>query len=449
MPENKLKPGSTEDFVASLLEKAKKYGATSADVVMAEGRELSATLHGGKIDTIERSENSGFGLRAFVGSQSAIISSSKFDDADVLAERAVSMAKQAPADEYASLAAKDQLATKFIDLDVFDAKEPEPSELINLATETEAIALAQKGITNSDGADSGFGSYITTLATSSGFYHTHNSTRFSLSVSVLAGSGEGMERDYDFSSSRHFADLRSPEAIAKYAAERTIKRLNPRKVKSGVYPIIFEPRISNDIVSDLATGINGSSVARGTSYLKSKMGEQLFSSNITITDDPHIVRGMASKPFDAEGVRNEKINVIENGVLKTWLLDTRSANQLKTKTNGRAARGAGSPPSPSCTNLYMAAGKLSPEELIKDIKQGFYVTETSGMGVNYTNGDYSVGASGFWIENGEITYPVNEVTLAGNLLDMFKNLIPANDLVFTYSINAPTIRLEGMTVAGL
>ena len=439
----------TEDFIQSLLEKARQQGATTADVVVSEGREISATMHGGKLDTIERSENSGFGLRVFVGKQSAIISSSKFGDANELAIRAVSMAKQAPADEFAGLAPTELLATKFTKLDVFDEKEPEPAKLIELATAAETIALSQQGITNSDGADSGFGSYITTLATSTGFYHTHRSTRFSLSVSVLAGSGTDMERDYDFTSSRHFSDLKTPEEIARNAATRTLKRLNPRKVKSGVYPIVFEPRISNDIVSDLATGINGSSVARGTSYLKNKMGEQLFSSDINIYDDPHIVRGMASKPFDAEGVRNEKMHIIENGVLNSWFLDVRSANQLKLVTNGRAARGAGSPPSPSCTNLYMAPGKLSPQELIADIKQGFYVTETSGMGVNYTNGDYSVGASGFWIENGEITYPVNEVTLAGNLLDIFKNLIPANDLTFTYSINSPTLRLGAMTVAGL
>ena len=440
---------NTQDFVESLIEKAKKQGATAADVVIAEGREISATMHGGKLETIEQSENSGFGLRVFIGKQSAIISSSKFGDADELATRAVNMAKQAPADEFAGLADKKLLATKFAALDVYDDKEPEPAKLVELATAAETIALSQPGITNSDGADSGYGHYVTTLATSDGFYYTHKSTRFSVSVSVLAGSGTEMERDYDFSSTRHFSDLKTPDEIAKNAAIRAVKRLSPRKVKSGQYPIVLEPRISNDIVSDLATGINGASVARGTSFLKSKMGEQIFASNINIYDDPHIVRGLASKPFDAEGVRNEKLHLIKDGVLQSWFLDVRSANQLKLVTNGRAARGAGSPPSPGCSNMYMEAGRLSPKELIADIKQGFYVTETSGMGVNYTNGDYSVGASGFWIENGEITYPVNEVTLAGNLLDMFKGAIPANDLEFTYSINCPTLRLEAMTVAGL
>jgi PmbA protein len=438
-----------EDFAQSLISKAKKYGATAADVVMSEATEISASMHSGKLDTIEQSENSGFGLRVFVGNKSAIISSSRFDEADNLAERAVSMAKQAPADEFAELAPKNLLATEIQDLDIFDANEPDSKEFARLAGEVESIALAQKGITNSDGADAGYGKYLTTLATSDGFFHQHRSTRFSLSVSVLAGNNTDMERDYDFSSSRHFADLKQPEIIAKNAAARALARLNPRKVKSGVYPIIFEPRISNDIVSDLASGINGAGIARGTSFLKSKMEEQIFHESINIVDDPHILRGMASKPFDAEGVQNNKLKIIENGVLKTWLLDVRSANQLKLITNGRAARGASSPPSPTCTNLYMQAGTLSPKELIADIKQGFYVTETSGMGVNYTNGDYSVGASGFWIENGVITFPVNELTLAGNLLDMFKKITPANDLEFTYSINAPTLRIEGMTVAGL
>ncbi len=444
-----MKKLNTQDFVQSLIEKAKKQGATASDVVLSEGREISASMHGGKLDTIEQSENSGFGLRVFVGNQSAIISSSKFGDADELVERAVNMAKQAPADEFSGLAGKELLATDFTALDVYDDKEPEPERLVELATEAETIALSQPGITNSDGADSGYGSYVTTLATSTGFYHTHNSTRFSLSVSVLAGNNTDMERDYDFSSTRHFSDLKKPAEIACNAAARAVKRLNPRKVKSGVYPIVFEPRISNDIVSDLATGINGASVARGTSFLKSKMGEQIFSKNINIYDDPHIKRGLASKPFDAEGVKNDKIHIIKDGVLQSWFLDVRSATQLKLTTNGRAARGAGSPPSPSCTNLYMAAGKVSPEDLIADIKQGFFVTETSGMGVNYTNGDYSVGASGFWIENGEITYPVNEVTLAGNLLNMFKDVQAANDLTFNYSINSPTLLLSGMTVAGL
>lgn len=438
-----------QKFADELLSFAKKHGATAADIVIGVGNEVSAAVREGKPENIEQSENSGFGLRVFVGGKSAIISSSKFDEADKLAERAVSMAKQAPVDEYAALADKTLLATEFPDLDIFDASAPSAKKLAEMAQEAEDIALAHKGITNTEGAEAGFGIYTTTLATSDGFYHSMDSSRYSVSVCVLAESESGMERDYDYTSARHFTDLKPLKLIADNAAMRTLARLNPRKIKSGNYPIIFEPRMSNDLVSDLASGINGSGIARGTSFLKNKLGEQIFPENINIIDDPLIKRGAASKPFDAEGVANKKINIIENGVLKTWLLDVRSAGKLGLITNGRASRGAGSPPSPSCTNMYMEAGKLSPQELMADIKEGLFITETSGMGVNYTNGDYSVGASGFFIENGQIAYPVNEITIAGNLLDMFKNLQPANDLLFDYGINAPTIRIDSMTVAGL
>jgi PmbA protein len=257
-----------------------------------------------------------------------------------------------------------------------------------------------------------------------------------------------MERDYDFSSAHHLADLGDPQAVGRRAAERTLKRLNPRKVKSQAVPVVYDPRVSNSLIGHLAGAINGVSIARGTSFLKDKMGQHIFPAGTRVVDDPHIVRGVRSKPFDGEGVANRAMNLIEDGMLKTWLLDSASARQLGLTTTGHAARGTGGPPSPSVSNLYLVPGKVTPEELIADIAEGFYVTELIGMGVNGVTGDYSRGAAGFWIENGKITYPVSEVTIAGNLNAMFAEIRRANDLVFKYGTNAPTLRIEGMTVAG-
>ncbi len=257
-----------------------------------------------------------------------------------------------------------------------------------------------------------------------------------------------MERDYEFSSRRHAADLESAAEIGRRAGEKAVRRLGPRKVKSQSVPIVYDPRVSGGLVGHFASAISGSAIARGTSFLKKEMGKPVFAKGISIVDDPHMKRGLRSKPFDGEGVMNRRFHLIEDGVLTTWLLDTATARQLGLETTGHASRGTGGPPSPSTTNLYMEAGCLSVKELIADIRQGLYVTEMIGMGINGVTGDYSRGASGFWIENGEIAYPVSEITVAGNLKDMFLNMTPADDLEFRYGTNAPTIRVEGMTVAG-
>jgi PmbA protein len=257
-----------------------------------------------------------------------------------------------------------------------------------------------------------------------------------------------MERDYDYSSVRHLSDLGSPEEIGRSAGTRAVRRLHPRKVKSQSVPIVYDPRVSAGLVGHFAGAISGAAIARKTSFLQQSMGKRVFAEGVEIADDPHRKRGLRSKPFDGEGVQNRMTRLIEDGVLTTWLLDTASARQLGLTTTGHAARGAGGTPSPSTTNLYMAAGKLSPDELIADIKDGFYVTEMIGMGVNGVTGDYSRGASGFWIENGKLAYPVSEITVAGNLKEMFLNLTPADNLVFRDGTNAPTIRVEGMTIAG-
>jgi PmbA protein len=282
------------------------------------------------------------------------------------------------------------------------------------------------------------------LVATNGFHGSHSGSRTGFSVSVIAGEGTAMERDYDFSSAVYGADLADPVALGKAAADRAVKRLNPRKVQTAKLPIIFDPRISNGLVGHFVGAINGASIARGTSFLKDQMGKQVFARGITIVDDPHRPRGLRSRPFDGEGVANRRRELIADGVLQTWILGCRSARQLKLTTTGHGTRGD----SPSPTNLYMAAGAVSREELIGNIDQGFYVTELIGHGVNGVTGDYSRGAAGFWIEKGELAYPVSEVTIAGNLKDMFQNITPASDLVFRYGTDAPTLRVDGMTIAG-
>ncbi len=436
------------DFAEKLLAKCKSFGATAAEIVIGETADISVNCRNGKLENIERSENRALGLRVFVGEKTASISSAKFDQPEVLAERVVNMAKETPEDEFTTLAPQELLADKIPELDLYDEKEPSPEQLIGFAKEAEEIALAQPGITNSEGGDASFSRFSGLLMTSHGFAKTTRSTYSGISACVLAGSGTEMQHDYDYTSARHIGDLDTPEKIGRSAAERALAKMHPKKADSGKYPVVFDPRVSKSFLSDLTAGINGASIARGTSFLKNKLGEKIFADNITIEDDPHIKRGQGSRPFDGEGVRNEKLVIVENGILKTWLLDTRSANKLKLVTNGRAYRGVGSSPSPSSTNLYMKNGVLAPDEIISGIMHGIYITETFGMGINYITGDYSQGASGFMIEKGKITYPVNEITLAGNLLDIFLNITPANDLEFKYSTNAPTILVKEMTVAG-
>jgi PmbA protein len=286
------------------------------------------------------------------------------------------------------------------------------------------------------------------LATSSGFYGRYAGTSHSIGVAVLAGDGTGMERDHDFAMARHAGDLEDAEAVGRRAGERAVARLNPRKVKSQSVPVVFDPRESASLVGHFAGAISGAAIARGVSFLKEKLGREVFGATVSIIDDPHRVRGLRSKPFDGEGVANGRRALIENGRLTTWLLDCASARQLGLATTGHAARGTGGPPGPSATNLYLAAGAPGPDEMIADIQEGFYVTELMGMGVNPVTGDYSRGAAGFWIEKGRIAYPVSEVTIAGNLIEMFARLVPASDLVFRQGTNAPTVRIDGMTIAG-
>lgn len=441
---------SSLDILEDLILRAKKAGASGADAVMFQSADVSCSCRKGKPESIERAESAGLGLRVFAGQRQAMVSSSDTGSRalDELVERALDMAKVSPEDPFTTLAEPEQLAQDIPELDLYDGEEPSAEWLQELCKHTEAAALAVDGITNSEGADANYTSNRIALATSNGFAQTYRTSSFSFSVSVLAGSGTGMERDYDYSVARHRADLASPEAIGRSAAHKTLARLNPRKAKSCQIPIVFDPKIAKGLIAAFTGAISGASVARGTTFLKDMLGKDIFAPGITIVDDPHRLRGLGSRPFDAEGVNNKRRNLVENGILQTWLLDIRSANKLGFTSLGDAARGTASPPMPSTSNCYLEAGMLSPAELIEDIKEGLYITDTFGSGANLITGDMSVGASGFWIENGRKAYPVSEITIAGQLRDMYKRLIPANDLEFRYATNAPTIRIDGMTVAG-
>ncbi len=443
-------PKDPQAILAAVLAAAKKAGADAADALFVEGVSSSVSYRLGKLEDVERAESSDLGLRVFVGNRAAIVSSTDFSP-DALArlpERAVAMARLAPEDKYAGLAPTDRLARDFPALDLEEPGEPSAERLIDLARDAEGAAMAVKGVTNSEGGGASFSRNAVALATSTGFYGRYAGTSHSIGVAVLAGDGTLMERDHDFAMARHGADLEEAEIIGRRAGERAVERLNPRKVKSQSVPVVFDPRESASLVGHFAGAISGASIARGVSFLKEKLGQAVFALGVSIIDDPHRPRGLRSKPFDGEGVANHRVALIDNGVLTTWLLDCASARQLGLATTGHAARGTGGPPGPSATNLYLAAGAPSPDELIADIKQGFYVTELMGMGVNPVTGDYSRGAAGFWIENGKRAYPVSEVTIAGNLIEMFARLTPASDLEFRQGTNAPTVRIDGMTIAG-
>lgn len=438
------------EILETLIGAALKAGADAADAILASNVSASVSYRLGRLEELERAESRDLGLRVFAGAKVAFVSSTDLspDTLSELPERALAMARLAPEDKFASLAPADRLATSFPALDLEDTDEPSADILIERAKTVEGAAMAVAGVSNSEGGGASFGRSEITLATSAGFFGRYAGTSHSVGVAVLAGDGTAMERDYDSVGARHASDLESAESIGRSAGERTVARLNPRKAKSQAVPVVFEPRVSSGLLGHFAGAISGASIARGVSFLKDSLGTEVFAEGIAIVDDPHRPRGLRSKPFDGEGVRNARMSLIENGVLKTWILDCASAKQLSLSTTGHASRGTGGPPSPSTTNLYMEAGRLPPKDLIANITQGLYVTELMGMGVNQVTGDYSRGASGFWIENGAIAWPVAGVTIAGNLREMFRRLTPADDLVFRYGTNAPTLRIEGMTVAG-
>jgi PmbA protein len=450
MTEVDKEAGTRLDLLHDLIARARRAGADAADAVLFEGISLSHGRRLGKTEKLERSEGQDLGLRVFIGRQQAIVSSTDRSPKALaeLVERAVAMARTVPEDPYSGIADPSEITHEWPSLDMLDPVEPSAEVLIERARAAEEAALAVEGVTNSEGAEAGWGRSTVALASSNGFAGTYSGSSQGVSASVIAGTGTGMERDYDFSSAIFAGDLRDPVEIGKRAGERAVKRLGAKKMPTSRCPVVFDPRVARSFISHLLGAISGPSIARGTSFLKDRLGERIFPEAITIIDDPHRHRGLRSKPFDGEGIANRRRAVIDKGVLTTWLLDLRSARQLGLKTTGHAARGTASPPSPAATNVWIEPDAMSPEELIADIASGFYVTEMMGMGVNGVTGDYSRGAAGFWIEKGEITYPVSEMTVAGNLKDIFARLQAANDLEFKTGADSPTLRVDGLTVAG-
>jgi PmbA protein len=437
------------DRLADLISRARTAGADAADAVLVAGTSLSVSRRLGKTEHVERSEGQDLGLRVFVGKRAAIVSATSIDPAGFaeLAERAVAMAKVVPEDPYGGLA--DTAAPpEELDLDMEDPAEPSAEDLVARASIAEAAALAVPGVTNSEGADAGFGRGEIYLVTSAGFAGHRAGTSHSISATALVGEGTGMQRDYDYDSKVYLDDLDDPEEIGRSAARRALQRLNPTRPKTAKLPVVYDPRVATSLIGSLMGAINGASVARGTSFLKEKLGHKIFASGIFIHDDPRRVRGPRSRVFDGEGTPTKARALIEDGVLTTWLLDSRSARQLGMVSTGHASRGTSGPPSPSTSNLWLAAGTVTPDELMADIKLGLYITEMMGGGVNGVTGDYSRGATGFMIRDGKIAEPVAEITVAGHAIEMFANLIPANDLVFRRGTDSPTVRIDGMTMAG-
>jgi PmbA protein len=448
----KKRPASAPDpnLLADLLKWAKSAGADSADALYVNGEAISVAQRMGEREKLESSEGRDLGLRVFVGQRQAFVSSTDFSPASLrtLAGRAVDMARAVPEDPVCGIAPEELLARSWPDLDLNDRSRPSARTLLAMAAEAEDAARAVKGVTNSEGAEASWGRTSVMLAASNGFSGGYRRSGYSLSCAVLGGEGTGMERDYEWSSAVHLEDLMAPSRVGRNAGKFCVRRLNPRKAKSARVPVVYDRRVSGGLIGHLAGAINGRAVARGTSFLKDKMGEKVFADGVRVLDNPHRKRGLGSRPFDAEGLPTKRYAVIDDGRLTTWLLDLAAARQLKLKPTGHAARGTSGPPSPTTSNFYIEKGKLSVDELIGDIKSGLYITDLIGFGVNGVTGDYSRGASGFWIENGKLAWPVSGITVAGNLKDMFLNMTPANDLQFKSSTNAPTIRIEGLTVAG-
>ncbi|WP_213980190.1 metallopeptidase TldD-related protein [Sphingomonas sp. dw_22] len=434
-----------------VVDRARRAGADAADAVFAADSSLSVSVRMAALEDVERSESEELGLRVFVGRRSASVSTSDLSTQalDVLVDRALAMAREAPEDKWAGLAPEERLlhgTPPLLDLD--DGAHAEPAALKAQALAAEDAARAVEGVTNSEGASAGASRSIMALATSHGFTGAYAQTSHGLSASVLAGSGSGMQRDYAHHSARHAAMLEAPETIGRRAGERAVARLNPAKIASGTLPVVFDRRVSSGLLGHFLGAISGAAITRKTSFLRDALGTRVFARAVTICDDPHRPRGLRSRPFDGEGLPVLPIKLIDQGMLETWLLDSASARQLGLEPTGHASRGIAGAPGVAPSNLYMHPGSIPPETLVGEITRGLLVTELIGQGVNGVTGDYSRGAAGFLIENGEITTPVSEVTIASNLKDMFLALTPANDLEFRFGINAPTLRIDGMTIAG-
>lgn len=438
-------------LILDAIEQAKKLGATDVDGVIIDSLNVDAEVRLGNVVSIERSENIALGLRVIINGQQAIVSTSDLSRNSIkqVLDRAISMAKVTPKNPHAFLAEREQLASEIVDLNLYDSQEPNSESLIEKAKEVESFALEDNKVTNSSGAQASYSASKLYFATSNGFAHEYSTSGSSISVSVLAGKDDNMQTDYGYSSAVFANDLKTPEEVGKEAAKRAVEKLFPKKLPTAEMAVIFEPRTARRLLSSFANSVNGSSISRGTSFLLNSIGKQIFNSSVSIIDDPFINKSFGSRPFDAEGLKGKKLNIVEGGVLNNYFLDLQTASKLNMVSTAHASRSIATAPFPSCSNLYLEAGKISLQEMIKSVKKGILVTDIFGHGANIITGDYSQGISGFYIENGEIIYPVSEITIASNLKSMFSQLIPASDLRFESSINSPSLLVERMTVAGV
>lgn len=444
-------PEEILNIAQDLINKAKDSGADHAEAVIIQSTDSGVEVRNGKVDNSDYSDSLGIGIRVLQGKQSATVSGSDLSPKGLkaLLDRAIETAHFIPEDPYCAIAPENLLEKNpQYDLGCYDETDPSLDQLIDIAKTAEDVALTEEGITNSEGGNCSFGRYTVGLVTTNGFSGLYRKTLFGVSCCVLAGEGTAMERDYAYSTKTHFNMLEPAHIIGQKAAQRTLKRLHPQKMKSGNFPIIFEDRAGRSLLGHFASAISADRIARKTSFLGNKIGEKIFSSNIHIIDDPHMKSAIASCPFDMEGVVNPALNIVQDGTLNHLLVHGASARQLNIDNNGRAKRSISASPFPASTNMYMKAGTIPPEELYQDIDYGLFVTDTIGHGINEVTGDYSIGAAGFLIEKGKITSPVSEITIAGNLKEMFLNMTPANDLSFEARKNVPTLRIDGMTIAG-
>lgn len=444
---------SPQALCQALIDAAKRAGADGVDAMAAEGSSLSIEVREGKLEHAERSEGTDLGLRVFIGQRQALVSSSdsRPETITAMAERAVAMAREAPEDPYTGLAAADQLARSW-DIDALQlcdpSEAPSPEALQQNALEAEAACNAVEGVSQVQSAAAGYGHHATYLATSNGFAGGYQRTGRSTSCTAIAGTGAAMERDYDGDSRSFQTDLRSPSDIGRIAGERAVARLDARRPQTGSYPVLFDERVSSSLIGHLLAASNGAAIARGASWLQSALGELVLPESLSVIEDPHRPRISGSRPFDGEGLATQPRTIVADGVLTGWTLDLASAKKLGLQSTGNAARGIGSVPSPSNWNVALTPGAQSREDLIAAMGTGLLVTSLIGSTINANTGDYSRGASGYWVENGEIAYPVNECTIAGNLRDMLMRIIPANDARTYLSRVVPSLLVEGMTLAG-
>jgi PmbA protein len=434
-----------KDIMNLLIDTAISQGATDADCILSRSRGVSLTRRLGKDETIERYEDFDTGLRVFIGNKVASVSTNENSEAALkeVATRAIEMAKITPKDEFGMIADIKTLElfplNTSVTIDSYDQNEPDINLIRSRASEVEDVALNVTGITNSDGADASWGEGETLLMTSNGFFGHSKRSNHSVSVVVIAEKDGKMERDYDYSSKVYGEDLKKPELIGLKAAENTLARMGAIKPVTGKYPVVFGPRVARSISGHISSAIKGSAIARKTSFLKDMMHEKIANSSINMIDDPFLKRGLGSRLFDREGLGCSKRLMIKDGILQGWFLDLASAKQLNMKPTGNAN---------GTSNFMIMPGDITPENLIKEISDGFYVTDMIGSSVSMVTGDYSRGASGFWIKDGQLSHPISEATIAGNLKEMFMTLKPANDVDLSYSVTSPTLLIDGMTIAG-